>query len=485
MKRIITILLLAALLLTSCGGTTPETTSQAETTGQTETDEQTETEPETTALEALPEGNFAGADYHMLGETVSNWWIISLYSDEMNGEIINDTVFERNKFVEKLYNVSISHTETRQAVKDIEAAVQSGTDDYDVVWEQLSSLIPPAQSGHLRNLYSFDGFAFDAAWWDTNSVNAFTINDKLFFACNDINVHTMEGCSAMYFSKTLVNINDLESPYTLVREGKWTLDKMSEMISAVIGDTNGNGTRDKGDTYGLVTGIGQFLSLINGAGDQLVIRESGSDGDTFTLNLATENVIGITEKVCSILNDKERTVIVNDDSWGYDSFYQDESLFYIMQLGSVAGIRDKMETDFGILPFPMKDEAQGYYTTSMESTTQGICIPVSAKETDMIEKVTEALAVYSDQYLIDAYYDTTLKGKIARDEDTTEMLDILTGTRTFDYASVYGAWNVYNRFYPHIQKSGGSELASFAASIQESFNASVQKTIEAYAKLEG
>ena len=481
MKRMMTILLLAALLLASCGNAqTGETTADPAETAAAQTETETES-----PLDKLPAGDFGGVDYHMLGDTNSNWWIISLYSEEMTGEIINDTVYERNHYVEDLYNVTISHTETKQAGNDIKASVQSGTDEYDVVWERLNQLITPAQSGQLYNLYDYDGFAFDAPWWDNDSVDALTINGKVFFACSDINVHTMEGCSAMYFSKTLADINGLESPYTLVREGKWTLDKMAEMISVVIGDTNGNGARDQGDSFGLVTGIGQFLSLINGAGDQLVIRESTSDGDTFTLHLADENVIGITEKVCAILNDKDRTVIVNDDAWGYDSFYQDESLFYIMQLGSVIGIRENMETNFGILPFPMKDEAQGYYTTSMEATAQAMCIPISAQETDMIEMVTEALAVYSDQYLIDAYYDTTLKGKIARDEDTTEMLDILTGSRTFDYASVYGAWNVYNRFYPHVRKSGGSELASFAASIQDSFDSSVAKTIEEYRKLEG
>ncbi len=422
----------------------------------------------------------------MLGDVNSNWWIISLYSEETTGEIINDTVFERNQFAADKYNVSVSHTETTNAPSDLKKSVEAGSDDYDVVWERLNNLTTPAQSGHLLDMSTMgDAFAYESAWWDTDSVNALAINGRLYYACNDINVHTMEGCSTIYFSKNLMENFALDDPYTLVREKTWTLDKMAAMIETVSGDTNGDGQRNKGDTFGMITGIGQFLSLINGGGDQLVLLNKGSDGDSFVLNLNSENVIMLTEKVCSFLNNKEQSVIVNDNNWGYDSFYEDEALFYIMQLGSVMDIREKMESNFGILPFPMKDEAQGYYTTSMEATAQAMGIPSTVQELDMIQHVTEAMAVYSDQYLIDAFYETTLKGKIARDQDTNEMLDILTGNRTFDYATVYGSWGVYDKFRAHITKNGGAELASFTASIEDKFKADSQKTIDGYRAVGG
>ena len=117
MKRMMTILLLAALLLASCGNAqTGETTADPAETAAAQTETETES-----PLDKLPAGDFGGADYHMLGDVNSNWWIISLYSEEMTGEIINDTVYERNHYVEDLYNVTISHTETKQAGNDIKA----------------------------------------------------------------------------------------------------------------------------------------------------------------------------------------------------------------------------------------------------------------------------------------------------------------------------------------------------------------------------
>lgn len=492
MKRTISELTAAfltfAFLLSSCSEKNPEDTSSPQEATPAVMDNTTAdlvTQEETTnPLDELPEADFGGASYHILGDVNSNWWIISLNSEEVTGEIINDTVYERNAFVEERYNIDVTSEETTSATMQIEKSVKAGGEDYSVVWERLNNLIPTAQKGNLKNLYKVDTFDFSAPWWDGDSVRALTINDKLFFACNDINVHTIEGCSAMYFSKVVLNDNQLENPYDLVREHHWTLDKMGEMMQAAASDANGDGIRNEGDRYGLVTGIGQYLSLINGANEQLVLLEHTDGGDTFVLNVASEPVVDVTDRVCNLLNDKNLTVVVNYDNWGYNAFYTDMSLFYIMQLGSVVGLRNNMENDFGIIPFPMKNEDQGFYTTSMEATAQAMCIPLTSSSLDMIGTVTEAMAVYSDQYLIDAYYETTLKGKIARDQDTTEMLDILTGTRTFDYASCYGSWNVYSSFLAHIEKNGGTDLASFAAKQQKLFSKNVEKTISAYAEIE-
>ncbi|MBQ3815815.1 MAG: hypothetical protein II836_07140 [Clostridia bacterium] len=488
MKRLSALLLCLLLLLpllTACSEKAPEKDPDAAPAPAPTADiaEAPIEEEEPDPLELLPEADFGGAAYHILGDVNSNWWIISLNSEEIVGEIINDTVFERNAFVEEHYNVDVTSEETTAATGLIGRSVKAGGDDYSVVWERINALIPTAQSGQLKNLYRVEAFDFEAPWWDGDSVEALTINGKLFFACNDINVHTIEGCSAMYFSKAVLGDRQLENPYEIVREYRWTLDRMGEMMRAAASDTNGDGVRNEGDSYGLVTGIGQYLSLINGAGERLVILEHTDEGDTFTLNVAAEPVVAVTEKVSSLLNDKSLTVIVNDDNWGYNAFYTDMSLFYIMQLGSVVGLRNNMENDFGIIPFPMKNEEQGYYTTSMEATAQAMCIPVSAADLEMIGTVTEAMAVYSDRYLIDAYYETTLKGKIARDRDTTEMLDILTGTRTFDYSTCYGSWNVYSSFLSHIQAHGGEDLASFAAKQEKLFAKQVSKTIDAYAEI--
>lgn len=475
-------LLVSALTACSAPEEIAEETSEvsAEEVAETVTEDPEEIDP----LTLLPEADYGGASIHILGDVNSNWWIISLDSEELTGEIINDTVFARNTFVEDKYNVAISKTDTQNVTGDLDKSVKAGTDEYQMVWERINALLPIAERGDLLDLNGFDNFSMDPRWWDKNAEEAFTINKRLFFGCNDINVHTVEGCSAMYFSKTLVTTHTLDNPYDLVREKTWTLDKMGEMMRAVANDTNGDGERNEGDTFGLITGIGQYLSLVNGAGARLVYLDESEGSTAFTLNIVSEEVIAQTEVVSALVNDKNLSVIVNDDGWGYNAFYTDHSLFYIMQLGSIVGLRDNMETDFGVLPFPMRDTSQDVYMTSMEATAQAVCYPQTITDKEMVGNVTEAMAIYSDQHLTDAYYETTLKGKIARDQDTTEMLDLLTAVRIFDYATCYGSWNVYNSYLTSVRANGAEELSSVAAKMQKTFAKQQQKAFDALAGLQ-
>ena len=473
MKRTLSLLLAAFLLAAATGCSNKEPVKAPVSSDTSSTATETETafaESETTPLASLQNKDHGGYSFRMLGDTNSNWWIISLDAAEETGEIINDTVFKRKSFVEDLYNVKISLEETTTAPAQIQKSVQAGSDEYDQVWERINNCLPMAEAGNLLDLYSFDNLSFNPAWWDKNSLDAFTFNNRVFFTCNDTNVHTIEGCSAMFFSKTLAEQNNLENPYTLVREQKWTLDKLGEMMKAVSADTNGDGKRNDGDTFGMVTGIGQYLSLIDGAGTRLVYLDESTADTNLILNTASTDVIAITEKVAALLNDKDLTVFVNSDNWGRTTFYTDMALFYIMQLGTIADLRDNMENPFGVLPFPMRDESQGYYICSMEATAQAMCIPqTAAANREIIGDVIEAMAIYSDAYLTNAYYDTTLKGKIARDADTTEMLDLLTANRAFDYATCYGSWKVYDGFLSTVQKNGAEQLVSFTESIRDSF----------------
>lgn len=439
-----------------------------------------ETEKEVNPLEELPQADFGGSSFLILEDTNAIWFLSSLYSEELNGEIINDTIYERNAYVEELYNVDISLLGSNEIPNLIQNSVTSGTHEYDMVWERISDLFFIAERGHILNLKDFDAFNFEGEWWDHSSIDAFTITGRLFFACNDIDTHAIEGSSAMYFSKSLINAFELENPYTLVRDYKWTLDKMGSMMETVSSDSNGDGTRSEGDTFGLVTGVGQYLALLNGAGLTLIQSED-KDGDTkFILNTASEEVISVSDKIGSLLNNKNYTVIVNDDGWGHNAFYTDHSLFYILQLGSIAGIRDNMENDFGVIPLPMQMEEQGYYTTNMESTVHAMCFPQTLPDKTKSGLVAEAMAVYSSMYLNDAYYETTLKGKIARDTDTTEMLDIITATRTYDFSTCYYSWGVYDQYRNTVQANGAEGLASMTASMQTAFDANAERTVEAF-----
>ena len=49
----------------------------------------------------------------------------------------------------------------------------------------------------------------------------------------------------------------------------------------------------------------------------------------------------------------------------------------------------------------------------------------------------ETLAYYSNEYITPAFYEVTLKGKVARDDDSSIMLDLIYRDTYFDMVTVF------------------------------------------------
>ena len=104
-------------------------------------------------------------------------------------------------------------------------------------------------------------------------------------------------------------------------------------------------------------------------------------------------------------------------------------------LGTTTSLRD-MESDFGILPYPKKNEEQnGYYTSARDNVTL-FGIPIDVADPDFTGLIAEALCQASDDMVRPVYYENVLKTKLARDEESQQMIDILRDGLIFDIGYV-------------------------------------------------
>ena len=94
-----------------------------------------------------------------------------------------------------------------------------------------------------------------------------------------------------------------------------------------------------------------------------------------------------------------------------------------------------------------------YYTTVRgDNYFLGIPVTVSEADRDFVGLVTETIACYGYTDVRPAVYDDTLKGKMTRDEDSIQMLDILVDGIVVEFAFAhandssfsYVLWNVLN-----------------------------------------
>lgn len=107
-KSLISLLLLAAMLAgtISCGGTadTPEETPQTDESESVQTETTSELDARKAIDDELPDEDFEGAVFTILTYDQCK---SDVYSEEANGEVINDAVYERNQTVSERFNTEI------------------------------------------------------------------------------------------------------------------------------------------------------------------------------------------------------------------------------------------------------------------------------------------------------------------------------------------------------------------------------------------
>lgn len=57
----------------------------------------------------------------------------------------------------------------------------------------------------------------------------------------------------LIFNRNIAEDFSPDSPYELVKSGKWTVDAMFSMTKTVTGDVNGDTVMDENDCWGLLT----------------------------------------------------------------------------------------------------------------------------------------------------------------------------------------------------------------------------------------
>ena len=110
--------------------------------------------------------------------------------------------------------------------------------------------------GLVCDLCDIPELNLDRPWWDQSVVNEATINGSLYFALCDITMFSFECTWATYFNKDILEKNQLDTPYELVRSGAWTFDKLGEYTkdcASLNGDESFTWSADGSSVYGLAS----------------------------------------------------------------------------------------------------------------------------------------------------------------------------------------------------------------------------------------
>ena len=164
--------------------------------------------------------------------------------------------------------------------------------------------------------------------------------------------------------------------------------------------------------------------------------------------------------------------------------FQNNQALFIQQLLQLIPKLREMDADFGVLPYYKYDEAQDtYYNTVGSWHSVFLCLPKVQKDATRTGVIVEALAAESLYTVTPAYYDVTLKDKVARDKDSAEMLDLIFETRTYDLGWYY-AIGTYNESTMNLFRNYQSDFTSMYKKMEKVANKYISKLNEAFAEVE-
>jgi len=463
MKKFISVLLLASFLLTasltsvSCGNsekggtennvaTTEKTADIADTPDDTGDKTQTETPDVKLPPPELPEIDLGGADFIIASNdySIPIWSQRDIGAEEETGDTINDAVYKRNAMVEDKFNCKIVDRKVLDLATQVKKLVKAGDNSMDAACVRLRNFGDLITGNNLVEFKKLSYIDLEKPWWDMNSVKDLSIDNKVFGVASDITLMDKDSTSAMVFNKKIQADYGVENLYGLVNDGKWTLDKLLELCKLVSVDVDGNGTLDDKDAYGLLYQRDTMTSFLSGCGEFVGGKD---ENDLPILTLNTPKALEVLDKLYDILYDETYCFHVmkyfdkqGGDVWaeGMNTmFHDDRALFMWIRMADVENLRG-MDTDFGILPIPKYDEKQTDYLQTVNPYVGVVtAVPQCASSVDASSAILEYMAYESKYILQPAYYDVVLNNKIARDDESSKMLDIIFENRAYDIGDVF------------------------------------------------
>lgn len=389
----------------------------------------------------LPDFKFNGAEIKILSNTDISVIHSDLVLDHMTGDRVNDAVFAVNAEVEERFDVKFKQLECgyTQAENMLKKTVKSGDNAYDIVMITDRYAVSLASDG--KYFYYVDELPYvnlDKPYWDKSLNECVSIKGKNYYALGACMLSIYDLTGFLVFNKSMHENSGLDSVYNLVKDGKWTFDKFMDMSRVVTGDLNGDGEATEEDRFGIITHSGFTYPSFWCVNRAFLVDKD--DGDIPYFNVpGNEKLFGIFDKLYELVTSGyeysiTRTPIKNGKNDQFDTLKMFEGGHGLFASASAftAQSLNNMDTDFGIAPYPtINEKLPGEPYLSRLSYSMPFVVPSTA-DPEQSSVILEALCCAYYKSVIPEFRDITIKIKVVRDEESSEILEMLFANRVID-----------------------------------------------------
>jgi len=446
-----------------------------------------ETEAETDELEArqaipdnLPDMDFEGYEFRILTYSPAAYFV-----EELTGDVVEDSKYDRQVHISERFNAEIAVRASAgiaELDKELRASVTAGDDAYDIAIPHQITSGPGFITSHMiLDWNDVPYIDYSQPWWNQRINETINIMNKQFYIAGYI---TMPTPFAMFVNKAYVTDYGFEDIYGLVKEYRWTFDKLTEMAVATTVDLNGDGemTPDA-DQYGITyNNDNMTLNFMYSSGILSVLIDDDGKPVPNTFN---DKMLSVVEGMYYLSHESGACIFDTYDTQGKQgqpAFTEGRVMFRAGSVGDLVALRES-ELDIGLIPYPMWDEGQGYYATHVDAWNGMLCIPVTAADVERTGVIVEAMAAYTYKYCIPAYYDVALGTKFVRDTESTEMMDMIFDSVVYDFGYIFDSWKGCTWTLPRMMGGNGStDLASYWKGIEKTINKHYEDLYKAVAE---
>ena len=485
-NRVMAILILAGTVLTaiSCASASDVTDGVSEESGE-------EITQDGRIYPDLPDDTYDNKEFWILqwyrGEGHPHNYF-EYYVEEEIGEVLNDTIYARNKAIEDRYDVVIKADGVENPAETVRMMTASFDFKYHVLADIPRRLLSYSTNGEYLELNGIPYLDTSMPWWNENSQKAFSMNGRLYVMSGDYVLYEKQRVFVVIYNRDMAEQFHLPDLYVTAEKGEWTVEQMLRYVKAVTEDLNSDNRMNyDDDRFGFMSGSYTYISsLLFGMGN----RFSEKDGEDIPYMVAkSERMYDSIEKLGGV-------IFSNDTLWGEvvtNNWVKAHSPAFVFNSGNVLFYHEilydarKMDTDveYGILPQPKYDEQQdGYYTTVQYGNSGAIAIPKSNTDLEFTGIILEALAAESRYTTYPTFVETVLKVKDTPDEQAKKMLDIIFDGIVYDVADAFDFGGIVNVFNNKLYQTKQNNMYSNYDNIERYILDALEATVERYKDLE-
>ncbi len=411
--------------------------------------------------------DFEGANFTMA--SVEGW---SCLTDDYHGETVNDAKYEVKCYAQDLLNVNVTENFEVLAGNTVGSNVvlnyvlSGDTDvqvfnllDRDAAANTLEEIFLPISRMRYVDL--------SKKYWGSSTSEKLSFGDYQFLALDSFQLNSLRNAGCIFMNLTVAENYNLEVPYDLVADGKWTFDALKQYDGVVQHDVDGDGklTHEDVTTFGSYDCRQVLLNVMSGADVPFI--EKDEDNLPVCTCFGNEKLIGVMEWTKALFFNPTTAVSGDEQSMMYtqDMFVHDRQLFLTSKLGMMA-LSAEMDSVFAVFPYPKYDEAQeNYVARAVDAIFPMVINSIEEETADMVGAVLEAMSAYAYQELFPAVVEKSLQFRYNNDPRSTEFIKLVYDSRTIELSDMF-VWDIFGDTPTGRLMLGDKAPATWLASIQ-------------------